>query len=63
MKVGRHIIVQSLYDQGHPEEAVRAEKELPDPVDTDANAHQLDSYDLDLREVLFKLSGEFDSKS
>jgi hypothetical protein len=53
-------VVADLRDQGHHDAADKVDRELPDPVDTEKHADWLK--ELDFREELFKLSGEFDSK-
>jgi hypothetical protein len=55
MKVKKELVVQSLRDQGHHEEAERAIRELPEHVDSASLA----DYDIDTRELFFRLGGEY----
>jgi hypothetical protein len=58
MEIRRDQLVQMLHDQGHKDQAYRAERELPEHVDTD----KLEGFDFDIKELMFKMSGEYDSK-
>lgn len=55
MKVKKELVIQALRDQGHDDQAQRAMRELPEHVDPDS----LTDYDLNTRELFFRLGGEY----
>ena len=58
MQIARDEIVSVLEALGRQEDADRARQELPEPVDLDRDAGQLDAYGLDAGHLAGKLEGQ-----
>jgi hypothetical protein len=59
MELPKDQILQFLKDRGDSDQADRAEKELPDQVDTDRDAGLLSKFGIDPQELISKFGGSF----
>lgn len=57
MKLDKQELLRMLHTQGDNETAERAERELPDEVDTDRDGDALDALGLDRTQLMAKLAG------
>ena len=57
MNIDKSQILELLRSRGDQDQADRAERELPDDVDTDRDAGLLDRLGLDVDDLLGKLGG------
>ena len=57
MQIPKDQILQFLKDQGQDDKAGQAQQELPDQVDTDQHADQLQKLGINPQELLSKLGG------
>ena len=58
MEIPKSMIVERIRSRGGNELAERADRELPDKVDTDTDAELLRSFDLDPDELSDDLGGQ-----
>lgn len=57
MKIDKDTIVSLLRSQGEDRNASRAEKELPNEVDTDADKGLLEKFGIDVGDLVAKVTG------
>ena len=57
MKLDKQELVRMLRTEGDNDTADKAESQLPDEIDTDADADALESVGLDRTELMNKLAG------
>jgi hypothetical protein len=57
VQIPKDQILQFLKDQGQDDKAGQAQQELPDQVDTDQHADQLQKLGIDPQDLLSKLGG------
>lgn len=58
MQLDRDQVIQFLREQGHHEQADAAQRQLPEPVDTDQHGGLLAQHGISVQELLGKFGGE-----